>query len=97
VNGDEVRAIVFDALHEIAPDADPTTLAPDADFRTALDLDSFDVLQLLLALHRRLGVEVPDAVAGELTTLDRIVEYLLQRLPAGARPASPSGGSPAGR
>jgi acyl carrier protein len=98
VNAESVRRVVLEALHAIAPEADLTSLAPGAELRVALDLDSFDALQLLQALHRRLGVEVPEAVAGELRTLDQIVEYLLPRIPAAGSPSTaPPENRPLGR
>jgi acyl carrier protein len=85
VTSDALRSIVLEALHRIAPEADVADLGVDADLRSTLDLDSFDMLQLLVALHQKLGVDVPEADAGALTTVGRIVEYLRARqAPGGA-------------
>ncbi len=76
---DTVRAILFDALAGIAPDADPGGLAGDAPFREALDLDSMDFLALMQAMHERLGVDVPESAYSELDTLDHIVAWFAAR------------------
>jgi acyl carrier protein len=73
------------ALHRTAPDAELGSLGLDADLQETLNLDSFDMLQLFIALHAKLGIDVPEADAGALTTLRRIVDYLRARqAPGGA-------------
>lgn len=78
----EIRQAVFEALRPIAPEAQPQAINPDDNLRETLDIDSFDYLNLLIALHRRLGVEIPEADYGQLTTLSALVRYLSQRLAA---------------
>lgn len=79
------RAVFLEELGRIAPEADLAALAPDADLRDALDIDSMDVLTLLAALHTRLGVDIPEADAGRLMTLDGAAAYLAARLQAEGR------------
>jgi acyl carrier protein len=52
-----------------------------ADLREALDIDSMDFLNFITAMHRRLGVNVPEVDYPKLTTLDGAVAYLAARLP----------------
>lgn len=73
---DEARSAFVEALVEIAPEADPATLSGDVAIREQLDLDSFDFLRLMVRLHERLGVEVPERDYAELQTLDGAVRYL---------------------
>ena len=82
---DEIRAAVLDALGGIAPEADPSTLDPEASLREELELDSMDHLNFLIALHDTLGVEIPEADYPRLQTLNEVVAYLTQKL-APARP-----------
>jgi acyl carrier protein len=72
----EVQQAVFEALRKIAPEANPQQLEPGANLREALDIDSFDFLNLLIGLHERLGVEIPETDYGRLTTLLDLVRYL---------------------
>jgi acyl carrier protein len=85
---DDLRAAIVEELGDIAPEADAASVADDADLREALDLDSMDIFNLVVALSRRLGIDIPDADAGRLVTLGGGSEYLelsLQRK-SGERP-----------
>jgi acyl carrier protein len=77
---EEIRGTVVRALGEIAPEADPARLKPDAALRDQLDIDSMDFLNFAIALHEQLGVEIPESDYGKLDTLDHCVEYLAARL-----------------
>lgn len=63
-------------LAAVAPEADLDALPPDAGLRDELDLDSMDFLSFVIALHKALGVEIPEADYGKLTTLAGCVAYL---------------------
>ena len=77
---DEIRAVVLAELAAIAPEADPVSLRPAVSLRDQLDLDSMDVLNLMIALHRRLGVEIPEADYPKLASLNGCVSYLATAL-----------------
>ncbi len=49
------------ALTAIAPEAELDELAPDDDLQEALDLDSMDFLNFLIAVAKATGVEIPEA------------------------------------
>jgi acyl carrier protein len=72
----EIRQAVFEAIRQIAPEADPRQLQPGDNLREALGIDSFDFLNLLVGLRQRVGVEIPEADYGKLTTLADLVRYL---------------------
>ena len=93
MNREALRAAVLEALHRVAPEADLARLPSDAEVRASLDLDSFAMLQMLVALHEQLGVDVPEADVGGLVTTNDIVEYLGRRL-AAKRPSPSSGPQP---
>jgi SHS2 domain-containing protein/acyl carrier protein len=76
----EIRQAIFDALHQIAPEADLQKIRPEENLRETLDIDSFDSLNVLIGLHARLGVEVPEADYGQLTTLSALVRYVSRKL-----------------
>ncbi|RME56043.1 MAG: acyl carrier protein, partial [Caldilineae bacterium] len=57
---DELRQTVLDVLETIAPEADFDALDPNADMREALEIDSFDFLNLVIGLNEALGVEIPE-------------------------------------
>ena len=73
---DELRKSVLDTLDDIAPEADLGALPPDRDLREELDIDSMDFLNFVIALHEKLGVEIPEPDYPQLFTLDGAVVYL---------------------
>lgn len=77
---DEIKAIVLRVLGEIAPEADLDALDPTVDLREQLDLDSMDILNLMIGIHEATGVEVPEADYPRLTSLDGCVAYLRGRM-----------------
>ncbi len=72
----DMTAIVVDALLEVAPDVDPATLDYDAPLREGLELDSMDILNLVVAINEATGIDVPEQDYGELTTVATIARYL---------------------
>jgi len=82
VTNAEIRDAVVRILATIAPEARGQTLAPSVNLRDQLDLDSMDVLNFVVALHKELGVEIPETDYAKLITLDAIVTYLAARLAA---------------
>ncbi len=76
----ELRAMIVEEIGNIAPETDAATLGDDEDLREALDLDSMDIFNLVVALSQRLGIDIPDSDAGHLVTLGGGVAYLDQRL-----------------
>lgn len=71
-----IRAAIFDVVGGIAPEFDPDGVDPRASLREQVDLDSFDFLNVIIGLHERLGIEIPEADYGKLGTLDEMIEYL---------------------
>ena len=80
MNTDDIRATTLRLLTDIAPEADPALLKPDISFRDQLDIDSVDLLNFLISLHREFGVEIPERDYAKLTTLNACVVYLEQAI-----------------
>ena len=78
---DELRRIVLEELCNIAPEIEPDEVDPGADLREELDIDSMDFLNLVVALHERLKVDIPEADYGKLASIDAAVGYLSERIP----------------
>ena len=72
----EIRALAAQALAGIAPEADLSTVTDGEDLREALDLDSMDFLNFIIALSEGAGVTIPEAEAPKLTTMTGLVAYL---------------------
>jgi acyl carrier protein len=75
----DVRAAVLEVLKSIAPELEEAELRPERLLRDQIDLDSMDWLNVIVALHERLQVEIPEADYAKLTTLDAVVAYLCAR------------------
>ena len=76
-----IRAGVVAAIRTIAPEIEEGELAADRPLRSQVDLDSMDWLNVIVALHQRFGVDIPEADYARLSTLDAIVGYLAAKTP----------------
>ncbi|MEW6707615.1 MAG: acyl carrier protein [Pseudomonadota bacterium] len=76
---DTLRDTVIGCVLDIAPEADFSRVNAQRSLREQLDLDSFDFLNLLIALHEKLGVQVPESDYAQVDSLDGLVNYLAQR------------------
>ena len=90
----QIRAKVTGILRRFLPDFDARALEPDASLRKVLAADSMDVLNLVVAIHDELGVDIPEADYGKIDTLDGCLDYLAAAIAAraalrasGARPS----------
>lgn len=77
---DDIRVRVIKTLSGIVPELDPGSLKPGKSLRDQLDIDSMDFLNFLIALHEEFGVDVPEADAPKLGSIDTCVDYLAQAL-----------------
>ncbi len=76
----QIREILQHSLRAAAPGSDPSTIAEDADLRDALDLDSMDFLNFVTALHKALGVDIPERDYRRLSTLRAAEAFLVEKV-----------------
>ena len=76
---EEIRAQIFDTLAAIAPEVDTDAIVSNQPLREQIALDSFDFLNVIVRLHERLGIDIPESDYGKLATLDSAIEYLVAR------------------
>jgi acyl carrier protein len=76
---DEIRAAVLRHLGTIAPEADLEHIQPDVGLRDQFDLDSMDLLNFVIALHKEFRVDIPEKDYAKLATLQGCTEYLASR------------------
>jgi acyl carrier protein len=81
MNREQIRNTVLEVLGQIAPEADPGAIDPNVNLREQLDIDSMDFLNFLIALDKKLQVDIPERDYGQLSTLDACVSYLMERQP----------------
>jgi acyl carrier protein len=80
VSKEQLVETIIGILQNIAPEADYDGLDPKANLQEALDIDSFDFLNLLIGVDEALGVSVPEADYGQVRTMDDLVSYIAARL-----------------
>ncbi|MCL4798836.1 MAG: acyl carrier protein [Burkholderiales bacterium] len=80
MTNEEIKTKVLAALAAVAPELEPGTLAPGANLRDELDIDSMDALNFLVGLSKAFGIDIPEADYRKLSTLDAIVGYVAARV-----------------
>jgi len=85
----EIRAAALEELINVAPDLAEETIPVDADLRETFDMDSMDLVNWVAALHRRLGVDIPELDYPKLRSLDATAAYLAGRLGISRTPGPP--------
>ena len=80
MNDIDISKVLQEELNNIAPEIDMSGIDPAADLREAMDIDSMDFLNFITALHRRLGVDIPEIDYPKLVTLDGAITYLRAKL-----------------
>jgi acyl carrier protein len=61
VSEPEIKNAVFKILRTIARESDLDQISSAENLREALDIDSFDFLNLMIGLHEELHVEIPES------------------------------------
>lgn len=79
MNERELYGIVVGAILTVAPDVDPAGIDPRGSLTEQLDLDSIDFLSVIVELHERTGIDIPERDYGKLRTLDDALSYLSSR------------------
>jgi len=82
VTDQEIKALILRELKKIAPEVE-AEVDPAVDLREQIDLDSMDILNLMIAVHEATGVEIPEADYARMSTLNDCVSYLRSRIKAG--------------
>ncbi|MGA3293793.1 MAG: phosphopantetheine-binding protein [Candidatus Acidiferrales bacterium] len=73
---DEIRETVLRALAQVAPEADLSQIKPNLRIRDQLDIDSMDLLNFVIGLHKELKIDIPEADYPRLATLQGCIDYL---------------------
>lgn len=68
---DDVKDVVVEQL-SVSPDA----VKMESKIIEDLGADSLDVVELVMALEDKFGVEIPDEQAEKLITITNVVEYV---------------------
>ena len=77
---EQIRETVLRVLGQIAPEADLSQLKPDLRIRDQLDIDSMDLLNFVIALHKELELDIPESDYPKLSSLNGCTNYLTSAL-----------------
>jgi len=78
---DEIRDGVFRALTQVAPEVDPARIKPNLRLRDQLDIDSMDLLNFVIGVHKEFKIEIPESDYPRLATLEGIIDYIARAQP----------------
>lgn len=68
---DEVKEIVVEQLN-----VNPNEVKEDSKFVEDLGADSLDVVELVMALEEKFGIEIPDDKAEKIQTVGDAIKYI---------------------
>ncbi|MEC9341162.1 MAG: acyl carrier protein [Pseudomonadota bacterium] len=80
MNQEELKARLLSLLVRVAPEVEPDEIDPALNFRDQVDIDSMDFLNFITAIHKQLGVNVPEVDYPQLSSLNGCLRYLEPRL-----------------
>lgn len=72
----EISELVKAMLVEVAPDLKGQSFDVDLPFREQFEVDSMDMLNFIIALHKATGVDISERDYAKLETLSGSVAYL---------------------
>ena len=76
------EATVFDEVRTLAAehlDKDLREITPESTFKD-LGADSLDIVELVMVLEEKFGIEIPDEDTEGITTIGQIVAYIEERV-----------------
>lgn len=73
---EDIRALILGALGQVAPELNLDAIDPHESIRDQCDLNSVDYMNVIVAIHAKTGLDIPEADYPKLTTLDDCIEYL---------------------
>lgn len=68
---DDVKAVI---VEQLSVNADEVKI--ESRFVDDLGADSLDVVELVMALEEKFGIEIPDEAAEKITTVGDVVTYI---------------------
>ncbi|PUD75139.1 acyl carrier protein [Helicobacter pylori] len=68
---EDIQAVIAEQLN-----VDTTQVTPEAEFVKDLGADSLDVVELIMALEEKFGIEIPDEQAEKIVNVGDVVKYI---------------------
>jgi len=57
--------------------ANPSEVVPEASFIDDLGADSLDIVELVMAIEKEFGIEIPDEHAEKIATVQDAIDYIV--------------------
>ncbi|OWT33932.1 acyl carrier protein [Helicobacter pylori PMSS1] len=70
-----MQAVIAEQL-----EIDVSQVTPEAKFVKDLGVDSLDILELIMALEERFGIEIPDEQAEKIVNVGDVMRYIEKQL-----------------
>ncbi|TPH48352.1 acyl carrier protein [Helicobacter pylori] len=70
-----MQAVIAEQLN-----VDAAQVTPEAEFVKDLGADSLDVVELIMALEERFGIEIPDEQAEKIVNVGDVMRYIEKQL-----------------
>ena len=80
VTVEEIKKSIIDILLGFDDTIDPESIKEDVPFREQLELDSMDMLDVVLGLRRLYKLPIPESDYPRLDSMNSTIEYLLPLL-----------------
>ncbi|WQZ65501.1 acyl carrier protein [Helicobacter pylori] len=73
---------MFETIQAVAEqlEIDASQVTPEAKFVKDLGVDSLDVVELIMALEERFGIEIPDEQAEKIVNVGDVMRYIEKQL-----------------
>ncbi|WQR91372.1 acyl carrier protein [Helicobacter pylori] len=68
---EDIQAVIAEQLN-----VDMAQVMPEAEFVKDLGADSLDVVELIMALEEKFGIEIPDEQAEKIVNVGDVVKYI---------------------
>ncbi|TPH84173.1 acyl carrier protein [Helicobacter pylori] len=68
---EDIQAVIVEQLN-----VDTAQVTPEAEFVKDLGADSLDVVELIMALEEKFGIEIPDEQAEKIVNVGDVVKYI---------------------
>ena len=76
MDNQQIKALILEELSNIAPEIAKDEVPDDEDMREALELDSMDFLNLIIAVSKRTQIVIPEIDYPKVLTLNKMIAYL---------------------
>lgn len=75
---EELQDMIVKEILQIAPDVEEDEIEVGENIQRSLEIDSFDFLKILTAMHEKTGVEVPEADYAQVGSVSEMASYFLE-------------------